>query len=382
MKKLAILGSTGSIGTQTLQLVRENRNLFSVELLVAGNNDELLIKQALEFKPNAVIIANESKYQKVADVLQPLDIKVFAGSSSVNNFCDVAEIDLVVQAITGFAGFSPTYYAIEAGKPLALANKESLVVGGDQIIDKALRNKVPIIPVDSEHSAIFQCLQGETQNKINRLIITASGGPFKGKDKEFLKNVTVEMALNHPTWKMGSKITIDSATLMNKGFEIIEAKLLFDVDVEKIDVVVHPQSVIHSLVEFEDGSLKAQLGYPSMKIPINYALTYPYRNKSKDKKFDFSDYPSLTFEKPDTKTFRCLELAKIAISEGGSMTTVLNAANEVAVYAFLDKKISFDKIPNIIEEAMNNHKLIKKPSYSEILEIDKETREKTSKIIK
>lgn len=382
MKKLAILGSTGSIGTQTLQLVRENRNLFSVELLVAGNNDELLIKQALEFKPNAVIIANESKYQKVADVLQPLDIKVFAGSSSVNNFCDVAEIDLVVQAITGFAGFSPTYYAIEAGKPLALANKESLVVGGDQIIDKALKNKVPIIPVDSEHSAIFQCLQGETQNKINRLIITASGGPFKGKDKEFLKNVTVEMALNHPTWKMGSKITIDSATLMNKGFEIIEAKLLFDVDVEKIDVVVHPQSVIHSLVEFEDGSLKAQLGYPSMKIPINYALTYPYRNKSKDKKFDFSDYPSLTFEKPDTKTFRCLELAKIAISEGGSMTTVLNAANEVAVYAFLDKKISFDKIPNIIEEAMNNHKLIKKPSYSEILEIDKETREKTSKIIK
>ncbi len=382
MKKLAILGSTGSIGTQTLQLVRENRNLFSVELLVAGNNDELLIKQALEFKPNAVIIANESKYQKVADVLQPLDIKVFAGSSSVNNFCDVAEIDLVVQAITGFAGFSPTYYAIEAGKPLALANKESLVVGGDQIIDKALRNKVPIIPVDSEHSAIFQCLQGETQNKINRLIITASGGPFKGKDKEFLKNVTVEMALNHPTWKMGSKITIDSATLMNKGFEIIEAKLLFDVDVEKIDVVVHPQSVIHSLVEFEDGSLKAQLGYPSMKIPINYALTYPYRNKSKDKKFDFSDYPSLTFEKPDTKTFRCLELAKIAISEGGSMTTVLNAANEVAVYAFLDKKISFDKIPNIIEEAMNNHKLIKKPSYLEILEIDKETREKTSKIIK
>lgn len=382
MKKLAILGSTGSIGTQTLQLVRENRNLFSVELLVAGNNDELLIKQALEFKPNAVIIANESKYQKVADVLQPLDIKVFAGSSSVNNFCDVAEIDLVVQAITGFAGFSPTYYAIEAGKPLALANKESLVVGGDQIIDKALKNKVPIIPVDSEHSAIFQCLQGETQNKINRLIITASGGPFKGKDKEFLKNVTVEMALNHPTWKMGSKITIDSATLMNKGFEIIEAKLLFDVDVEKIDVVVHPQSVIHSLVEFEDGSLKAQLGYPSMKIPINYALTYPYRNKSKDKKFDFSDYPSLTFEKPDTKTFRCLELAKIAISEGGSMTTVLNAANEVAVYAFLDKKISFDKIPNIIEEAMNNHKLIKKPSYLEILEIDKETREKTSKIIK
>lgn len=382
MKKLAILGSTGSIGTQTLQLVRENRNLFSVELLVAGNNDELLIKQALEFKPNAVIIANESKYQKVADVLQPLDIKVFAGSSSVNNFCDVAEIDLVVQAITGFAGFSPTYYAIEAGKPLALANKESLVVGGDQIIDKALKNKVPIIPVDSEHSAIFQCLQGETQNKINRLIITASGGPFKGKDKEFLKNVTVEMALNHPTWKMGSKITIDSATLMNKGFEIIEAKLLFDVDVEKIDVVVHPQSVIHSLVEFEDGSLKAQLGYPSMKIPINYALTYPYRNKSKDKKFDFSDYPSLTFEKPDTKTFRCLELAKIAISEGGSMTTVLNAANEVAVYAFLDKKISFDKIPHIIEEAMNNHKLIKKPSYSEILEIDKETREKTSKIIK
>lgn len=382
MKKLAILGSTGSIGTQTLQLVRENKDKFSVELLVAGDNDELLIKQALEFNPNTVIIANESKYKKVADVLQPLGIKVFAGTSSVNSFCDVADFDLVVQAITGFAGFSPTYYVIEAGKPLALANKESLVVGGDQIIQKALKNRVPIIPVDSEHSAIFQCLQGETQNKINRLVITASGGPFKGKDKEFLKGVTVEMALNHPTWKMGSKITIDSATLMNKGFEIIEAKLLFGVEVDKIDVIVHPQSVIHSLVEFEDGSLKAQLGYPSMKIPINYALTYPYRNKSKDKKFDFADYPSLTFEKPDTKTFRCLELAKIAIAQGGSMTAVLNAANEVAVYAFLDKKLSFDKIPEIIEKVMNDHKLIKEPSYSDILEINEETREKTSELIK
>ncbi|MDD3152672.1 MAG: 1-deoxy-D-xylulose-5-phosphate reductoisomerase [Bacteroidales bacterium] len=372
-KQIAILGSTGSIGTQTLDVEREHPDLFSVEVLCGGSNAELLIKQALEFNPNAVIIADETKYREVADILQPHDIKVFAGRDSVNHVCDTAGFDMLVQAITGFAGFTPTYNAILAGKNIALANKESLVVGGEMIINLAMQHKSAILPVDSEHSAIFQCLQGE-HGDIRRILLTASGGPFRGKSLEFLQTVTPAMALKHPTWKMGAKITIDSATLMNKGFEIIEAKLLFGVDVKQIEVVVHPQSVIHSMVEFEDGSIKAQMGLPSMKIPIQYALTYPIRMPSPDKKFDFALYPEITFEKADDKVFKCLNLAKRAIAIGGTMPTVLNAANEVAVYSFLQNKIKFTDIADIVEKAMDEHKVIQKPSFEDILSVDEETR--------
>lgn len=379
MKKLAILGSTGSIGTQTLEVIREHPDMFSVEMLCGGSNAELLIKQALEFNPNTVIIADESKYDEVAKFLQPKDIKVFAGTDAVNHACDVAEFDLMVQAITGFAGFAPTYYTILKEKPIALANKESLVVGGNAIMKLAAQHHVPLIPIDSEHSAIFQCLQGESFNRIHRILLTASGGPFRGKDIDFLKTVTPEMALKHPTWNMGAKITIDSSTLMNKGFEIIEAKLLFNVDVDQIEVVVHPQSVIHSMVEFEDGSIKGQMGFPSMKIPIQYAMTYPLRQNSPNKRFDFALYPCLTFEKADNATFECIDLAKQAIAIGGSMTTVLNAANEVAVYDFLAKKIGFLDIPDTVRTAMNAHDVIANPSFEEILEIDSETRKRYKK---
>lgn len=375
-KKLAILGSTGSIGTQTLEIVRKHPDMFSVEVLTAGSNSELLIKQALEFQPNAVIIADESKYDEVADALQNKDIKVFAGKESVNSVCDTAEFDLLVHAIVGFAGFEPTYRAILAGKPIALANKESLVVGGQMIIDLAAEHKVPILPIDSEHSAIFQCLQGETYNKISRILLTASGGPFKGKDFDFLKTVTPQMALNHPTWKMGAKITIDSATLMNKGFEIIEAMLLFNVTAQQLIPVINPQSVIHSMVEFEDGSIKAQMGYPTMIVPIQYAITYPLRFPTGMKEFDFSDYPVLTFENVDNKLFRCVDLAKEAISAGGSMTAVLNAVNEVAVHAFLNGKIAFTDIPVMIEKAMNEHNIIGNPTFIDLLEVDSYCRKK------
>ena len=377
-KKLCILGSTGSIGYQTLDIVRSHADMFSVEVLTAGNNAELLIKQALEFRPNTVIIANKEKYREVADVLQDKDIKVFAGPESLNNVCDCAEFDLIVHAIVGFAGFAPTYHAIKAHKDLALANKESLVVGGKMIMNEAAKNNVAILPVDSEHSAIFQCLQGEEVNKIKRILLTASGGPFRGKNAEFLKTVTPEMALKHPTWKMGNKITIDSATLMNKGFEIIEAALLFNVTADQILPVINQQSVIHSMVEFDDGSIKAQMGYPSMTIPIQYAITYPFRLKSTVKQFDFDDYPTLNFENIDTKTFRCINLAKQAIKTGGSMTTVLNAANEVAIHAFLNRKIAFDKIPDIIEKAMNEHDNISNPSFDDLLHVDNICREKYS----
>ncbi|MDL2239848.1 1-deoxy-D-xylulose-5-phosphate reductoisomerase [Bacteroidales bacterium OttesenSCG-928-L14] len=374
-KKIGILGSTGSIGTQTIEIVKEHPELFVIEALAAGSNAELLIKQALDCNPNAVVIADKNKYKYVADILQPKGIKVYTGTESVNKFCDVAEMDTIVHGITGFAGFSPTYYAILAGKTIALANKESLVVGNDIIIELARKHKSAILPVDSEHSAIFQCLQGEGLNEIQRLILTASGGPFRNYDISDLESVTPEMALNHPTWKMGAKITIDSASLMNKGFEIIEAKLLFDVDVNNIDVVIHPQSIIHSMVEFVDNSIKAQMGYPSMKIPIQYALSYPYRVQSQSKTFDFNQFNQLTFEQVDHKKFPCLNLAKEACKIGGSMTAVLNAANEAAVYSFLDNKIKFTDIPKIITKAMENHNVINNPTYDDLLAVDKETRE-------
>ncbi|MDR2084856.1 MAG: 1-deoxy-D-xylulose-5-phosphate reductoisomerase [Bacteroidales bacterium] len=377
-KKIGILGSTGSIGTQTLEIIKNYTELFSVEALSAGNNAELLIKQALEFNPNAVVIADKNKYRYVADILQPKGIKVYTGEESVNKFCDVAEMDLIVHGITGFAGFSPTYYAILAGKDIALANKESLVVGNEMIMKLAQKHKVAILPVDSEHSAIFQCIQGESLNMIERIILTASGGPFRNSSHIDLKNVTPEMALKHPTWNMGAKITIDSASLMNKGFEIIEAKLLFDIDVSKIDVVVHPQSIIHSMVEFEDGSIKAQMGYPSMRIPIQYAITYPYRIKSDSISFNFNNLTGLTFEQVDNNKFPCINLAREACNIGGSMTAVLNAANEVAVYAFLDNKIKFTDIPKIIEKAMESHTVISDPSYDDLIAINEEIKSKFS----
>jgi len=373
-KKIGILGSTGSIGTQALEVIKDYPELFSVEALSAGNNADLLIKQALEFNPNAVVIADKSKYRYVADILQAKGIKVYTGAESVNKFCDVAEMDLIVHGITGFAGFSPTYYAILAGKNIALANKESLVVGGEMIIELSRQHKTAILPVDSEHSAIFQCLQGEHINRIERLILTASGGPFRNFTSLDLESVTPEMALKHPTWNMGAKITIDSASLVNKGFEIIEAKLLFDIDVDNIDVVIHPQSIIHSMVEFEDGSIKAQMGYPSMKLPIQYALTYPYRVKSNNGAFDFSKAANLSFEQVDNKKFPCLNLAKEACKIGGSMTAALNAANETAVYAFLNKQIKFTDIAKIIENAMEKHQVISNPSYEDLLGVDEETR--------
>lgn len=378
MKRIAVLGSTGSIGTQTLDIVRRHPDMFCIEVLVAGSNSELLIKQALEFNPNTVVIADKSKYKEVADALQSKDIKVFSGQESVNHINDAADYDLMVQAIVGFSGFEPTYRTILAKKPIALANKESLVVGGRMIMQLAADNHVPILPVDSEHSAIFQCLQGEHYNKISRILLTASGGPFRGKSPDFMETVTPEMALKHPTWKMGNKITIDSATLMNKGFEIIEAVLLFNVDVQQVEPVINPQSVIHSMVEFEDGSIKAQMGYPTMTIPIQYAMTYPLRYPTLLKKFDFADYPTLSFEKIDTDTFRCVNLAKEAINTGGSMTAVLNAANEVAVYAFLNRKIRFTDIPRIIAKAMNEHNTISNPMFEDLISVDAQTREKYS----
>ena len=373
MKHIAILGSTGSIGTQALDVIRWHPDEYAAEVLCAGSNVELLIKQALEFKPNAVVIADETKYNTLRDALSNEDIKTYAGAEAMSDVMSMESIDMVLAAIVGFAGLKPTLKAIEAGKTIALANKETMVVAGGIVTDTAARHHAPILPVDSEHSAIFQSLVGEF-SPVEKILLTASGGPFYGRSRESLEGVTLEEALKHPNWSMGRKVTIDSATLMNKGLEVIEARWLFDVPAEKIQVVVHPQSVIHSMVQFEDGSVKAQLGIPSMKTPIQYAFSFPKRVSSPLPRLDFAKYGQLTFGEPDTKTFRCLDLAYSAIAKGGNMPCIMNAANEVAVQKFIDGHIRFLDIADFVERRMQTATYIAKPSLDDLFETDREVR--------
>ncbi len=380
-KHIAILGSTGSIGTQALDVVRANPDSFSVEVLTAGKNAELLILQALEFLPDAVVIEDEKQLKKVKDALSDKSIKVYGGGKAIEQVVQMEKIDLVLTAIVGYAGLASTISAIKAGKTIALANKETLVVAGELVTALAKEHGASIYPVDSEHSAIFQCLAGEFHNPIEKIILTASGGPFRGKDAAFLGGVTKAQALKHPNWEMGAKITIDSATLMNKGLEVIEAKWLFHLTPGQIEVVVHPQSIVHSLVQFRDGSLKAQLGLPDMKVPIQYALAYPLRLPNTFRRFDFSEYPDLTFEKPDRKTFRCLDLAFLALEKGGNASCILNAANEVAVDAFLKDRIGFLKIPELIERCLEKMVQLNKPGYEDYVNTDRETRKFASGLI-
>ncbi len=373
-KRIAILGSTGSIGTQALNVIRRHRDLFSVEVLCAGSNADLLVHQALEFTPNAVVIADETKYLAVKEALEPHDIKVFAGASSMVDLMEMESIDMVLAAIVGFAGLRPTLRAIEKGKPVALANKETMVVAGSIVTAAAARHRVPILPVDSEHSAIFQCLVGEG-SKVDKILLTASGGPFRGRCRADLEGVTLEQALKHPNWSMGRKVTIDSATLMNKGLEVIEAKWLFGVEACDIEVLVHPQSVVHSMVQFSDGSIKAQLGIPTMETPIQYAFSFPERIESHLPRLDFAQYPTLTFERPDRETFRCLDLAYHAIHRGGNMPCVMNAANEVAVKRFIDGKLRFLDIADYVEDAMQSAPFIPNPTLEDLLKTDNHIRE-------
>ena len=373
-KRIAILGSTGSIGTQALEVINEHSNLFEVEVLTANNNSKLLIEQAIKFKPNTVVIANEEKYKEVDESLFRLGIKVFAGQQSLEEVVEAENIDVVLTALVGYSGLKPTIRAIKAKKTIALANKETLVVAGDLITKLCLENGVKIYPVDSEHSAIFQCLVGETYNPIEKIYLTASGGPFRGRLRNDLLNITKAQALKHPNWEMGAKITIDSASLMNKGLEVIEAKWLFDLKAEQIDVVVHPQSIIHSAVQFEDGSIKAQLGVPDMKLPIQYALGFPERLKNTFKRFSFMDYPNLTFEKPDLETFRNLQLAYNAMDKGGNMPCILNAANEIAVAAFLKDKIGFLNMSDLIADCMEKITFVSNPTLEDYVATNKETR--------
>ena len=375
MKKgVAILGSTGSIGVQALGVISEQDELFRVEVLTANENCELLINQAKKYKPNSVVIVNEKKYQKVYSELNPLNIKVYAGSESLNQIVDSDEIDIVLTALVGYSGLLPTINAIKNRKKIALANKETLVVAGSLIKNLCEENSTEIIPVDSEHSAIFQCLAGEESNPIEKIFLTASGGPFRGKKLDDLKNITKKQALKHPNWSMGAKITIDSATLMNKGLEVIEAKWLFDLSKEQIEVVVHPQSIIHSAVQFQDGSIKAQLGLPDMKLPIQYALGFPKRLSNSFERFSFFDYPNLTFEKPDLETFKNLALAYKAMEKGGNSPCILNAANEIAVSAFLNDKIGFLNMADLIDNCLEKINFVKNPSLEELIESDLETR--------
>lgn len=377
-KHLAILGSTGSIGTQALEVVSDQPDCFEVEVLTAGCNSALLIEQALKYKPNAVVIGDESKFKEVSDALWDEGIKVYAGEEALSQVVEMEEIDVVLTALVGFAGLKPTVAAIKAGKHIALANKETLVVAGALITDMAKANGVNIYPVDSEHSAIFQCLAGEWHNPIEKIYLTASGGPFRGRDRAALAEVTKAQALKHPNWDMGAKITIDSASMMNKGLEVIEAKWLFHLKNEQIDVVVHPQSIIHSVVQFEDGSMKAQMGLPDMKLPIQYAIGYPERLKNDWPRFNFLDYPQLTFEAPDMKTFRNLQLAFDSLERGGNAPCILNAANEVAVAGFLNDEIGFLEMSDVIENALAKINFIEKPSLEQLFETDKLTRELVS----
>ena len=381
-KRIAIFGSTGSIGTQALDVIRAHPHLFEAEILTAQTNDELLIAQAMEFKPNAVVIGDGSKFNKVKEALSSTDTKVFSGEAALEEVADFDTYDIMLAAIVGFAGLKPTLRAVGKGKLIALANKETLVVAGDIVMQKAIECKAPIIPVDSEHSAIFQCLVGEARNPIEKIILTASGGPFLGKKPNFLVNVKREHALQHPNWSMGAKISIDSATLMNKGLEIIEAKWLFNLRPDQIEVVVHPQSIIHSMVQFEDGSIKAQMGLPDMKLPIQYALGFPNRIPCDFPRFSFKKYPQLSFEEPDYKTFRNLGLAIEALKKGGNMPCVLNAANEIAVWAFLKNRIGFLDITAVVEKTMAKIDFIEKPTLEEYFESDGEARNFAASIMK
>ncbi len=374
-RNIAILGSTGSIGSQTLEVVKNNSELFNVEVLSAQNNYKKLIEQALSFKPNAVVISNEKHYNEVKRSLEPENINVFAGEESLLQIVEYDNIDIVLIAMVGFSGLKPTLNAINAGKQIALANKETLVVAGDIITKNAREKGVNIYPIDSEHSAIFQCISGEFHNPIECIYLTASGGPFRGKNKEFLSKTTKKEALQHPNWDMGDKITIDSASMMNKGLEVIEAKWLFSLKSSQIKVIIHPQSIIHSIVQFEDGSMKAQMGLPDMKLPIQYALGYPDRIKSDFPRFNFLDYPTLTFEQPDTSTFKNLDLAYQALETGANMPCILNAANEIAVSAFLSDKINFLQMSDVIEYCMNTVEVINNPNLEDYVESDNKARE-------
>ena len=381
-KRIAILGSTGSIGTQALEVIASHPEKFEVEVLTAQNNAALLIEQAKNFKPNAVVIVNENHYSLVKEALVPLDIKVFSGENSLASVVQMDSIDLVLTALVGYAGLKPTIKAIEAGKNIALANKETLVIAGELVTQLARQKGVNIYPVDSEHSAIFQCLVGEFENPIEKIILTASGGPFHGKKREELLQVTKTQALKHPNWIMGAKVTIDSASLMNKGLEVIEAKWLFGLKSSQIEVIVHPQSIIHSLVQFQDSSIKAQLGLPDMRLPIQFALGYPERLKSEFPRFNFASYPSLTFEQPDTETFRNLALAFKAMEKGGNMPCVLNAANEVAVEEFLKDKIGFLQMSEVVEQSLAKISYVVKPSLEDYVQTDQETRVRAKEIVK
>ena len=381
-KKIAILGSTGSIGIQTLDVIQKNKELFTAEILIAGQNSNLLIKQAKTFKPKIVVINDESKYLYVKEHLKNQKTKVFAGKKEVINVVKNKSIDTVVSAVVGYSGLEPTISAIKAGKNIALANKETLVVAGELINNLIKKYKVKMYPIDSEHSAIYQCILGEEKNKYEKIILTASGGPFRGFKLSQLEKVTPHEALNHPKWKMGKKISIDSATLMNKGLEVIEAKWLFDLNQNQIEVVIHPQSIIHSAVQFEDGSIISQLGLPDMKLPIQYALGYPNRIKNSFKRFSFFEYSNLSFERPDTDTFKNLSLAYKAMDLGGNAACVLNAANEVAVDGFLNDKIGFLNMSDLIDNCLEKINFVKNPSLEDLIESDKETRILAKKLLK
>jgi 1-deoxy-D-xylulose-5-phosphate reductoisomerase len=382
IKRIAIFGSTGSIGTQALEVIAANPDKFSAEILTAQSNDSLLVEQALKFNPNLVVIGDEKKYAKIKEALATTDIKVFAGEKALTEVAAMDCYDMMLAAIVGYAGLKPTLKAIENGKAIALANKETLVVAGDIVMRKAVENRVPVIPVDSEHSAIFQCLIGETRNRIEKIILTASGGPFIGRKPNYLVNVKREHALQHPNWNMGAKISIDSATLMNKGLEMIEAKWLFSLKPEQIQVVIHPQSIIHSMVQFEDGSIKAQMGLPDMKLPIQYAMAFPKRIQNDFPRCDFKKISTLTFEEPDTKTFRNLALAQEALNRGGNLPCIMNAANEIAVFAFLRNRVNFLDMTSVIEKTMEKIPFIEKPTLEEYFESDGEARNFAADIIK
>ena len=383
MKKITILGSTGSIGTQTLDVVRKNRDKFEVIAISANSSIDLLLEQILEFNPKYVAVYNEESASKLKNMIPSnIDIEVLSSMEGLVKICELEEIDIVLTAVVGMIGLMPTMAAIKAKKTIALANKETLVTAGEIVMREAKKNNVTILPVDSEHSAIFQCLNGERKKDIEKIILTASGGPFRGKNKEELINVTKDQALKHPNWDMGRKISIDSSTLMNKGLEVIEAKWLFDVDVEDIEVVVHPQSIIHSMVSFKDSSVMAQLGCPDMRLPIEYALTYPERSKTDFERLDLAKIATLTFEKPDMETFPCLELAFKALKLGGTYPAVLNSANEFLVNEFLNDKIGFYDIPYYIERSLQHHNNRSNPTLEDILEVDKETREYLGNLLK
>lgn len=382
IRRIAIFGSTGSIGTQALEVIAANPSLFSAEILTAYNNDELLIQQALQFNPNIVVIGDDKKYLKVKEALAATDIKVFAGEKALEEAASMDCYDLMLAAIVGYAGLRPTLKAIEIGKAVALANKETLVVAGDIIMRKAVQNRVPVIPVDSEHSAIFQCLVGENRNRIEKVILTASGGPFLGRKPNYLVNVKREHALQHPNWTMGAKVSIDSATLMNKGLEMIEAKWLFNLQPDQIQVIIHPQSIIHSMVQFEDGSIKAQMGFPDMKLPIQYALAFPKRIANNFPRYDFKKVNTLTFEEPDLRTFRNLGLAIEALNKGGNLPAVMNAANEIAVFAFLRNRVNFLDMTDVIEKTMNKISFVQEPTLEEYFESDGMARNYAADLIK